>query len=381
MNDTHAEDADIKPVNDKKPMVKEIEVLETINFELEQRVAKLLAENEKLHKENEYLKQTYNDLYDSIKKKRVQTKDLNDSLIAQVKSKTVENADFKAQIQEKVFANVALKNELRKLKGNSVDTKQIVTGHRFSPSKSFAVNEKEKTPRSCLGWIPTGRIFNTSCLRDDWDRLSQPMFDEYFNPPTIAVSLVQEVVASRAKVLADSPMSISIIQDAPSTSIPSSQEQQHSLIISQDEFGGVLKNKARIVAQVFRQEEGIDFKESFAPDNPSHVYKLKKALCGLKQAPRALYDMLSSFLSSQHFSKGAVDPTLFIRQAGNDLLLAKPTEKHLQAVKRIFRYIKGTIIWDYGIQRTPICHSQLMQMPIMRGVKTLDVVHREALSF
>ncbi|GKD47167.1 retrovirus-related pol polyprotein from transposon TNT 1-94 [Tanacetum coccineum] len=56
-------------------------------------------------------------------------------------------------------------------------------------------------------------------------------------------------------------------------------------------------------------------------DNPSHVYKLKKALYGLKQAPRAWHDMLSSFLISQHFSKGAVDPTLFIRQAGNDLLL------------------------------------------------------------
>ncbi|GJZ27815.1 hypothetical protein Tco_0572462 [Tanacetum coccineum] len=54
---------------------------------------------------------------------RVQTKDHNDSLIAQINSKTVENADLKAQIQEKVFANVALKNELRKLKGNSVDTK------------------------------------------------------------------------------------------------------------------------------------------------------------------------------------------------------------------------------------------------------------------
>ncbi|GJV95952.1 hypothetical protein Tco_1547529 [Tanacetum coccineum] len=51
------------------------------------------------------------------------TKDHNDSLIAQVNSKTIENADLKAQIQEMVFANVALKNELRKLKGNSMDTK------------------------------------------------------------------------------------------------------------------------------------------------------------------------------------------------------------------------------------------------------------------
>nr|GEV73555.1 retrovirus-related Pol polyprotein from transposon TNT 1-94 [Tanacetum cinerariifolium] len=56
-------------------------------------------------------------------------------------------------------------------------------------------------------------------------------------------------------------------------------------------------------------------------DNPSHLYKLKKALYGLKQAPHAWYDMLSSFLLSQHFSKGTVDPTLFAQKARNDLLL------------------------------------------------------------
>nr|GEW23512.1 retrovirus-related Pol polyprotein from transposon TNT 1-94 [Tanacetum cinerariifolium] len=113
----------LNETSNKAKIKKEIEVLEAINIELKHSVANLLAENEKLHKENEHLKQTYKDLYDSIKKTRVQTKDLNDSLIAQVNSKTVENADLKAQIQEKVFANVALKNELRKLKGNSVDTK------------------------------------------------------------------------------------------------------------------------------------------------------------------------------------------------------------------------------------------------------------------
>ncbi|GKF55154.1 retrovirus-related pol polyprotein from transposon TNT 1-94, partial [Tanacetum coccineum] len=143
-------------------------------------------------------------------------------------------------------------------------------------------------------------------------------------------------------------------------------------MVKTDEFSGVLKNKARLVTQEFRQEEGIDFEESFAPvdrieairifkanaahknmtmyqmdvktaflngelkeevcnvsqperfvdqNNPSHVYKLKKALYGLKQAPRAWYDMLSSFLISQQFSKGVVDPTLFTWHAGNDLLL------------------------------------------------------------
>ncbi|GKD04820.1 retrovirus-related pol polyprotein from transposon TNT 1-94 [Tanacetum coccineum] len=130
-----------------------------------------------------------------------------------------------------------------------------------------------------------------------------------------------------------------------------------------------------------KEEVYVSQPEGFVDqDNPSHVYKLKKALYGLKQAPRAWYDMLSSFLISQQFSKGVVDPTLFIRHSGNDILMgkpvdatlyhgmigsllylrasrpdfnyvvylcaryqAKPTEKHLQAMKQIFRYLNGTI--------------------------------------
>ncbi|GKD92130.1 retrovirus-related pol polyprotein from transposon TNT 1-94, partial [Tanacetum coccineum] len=105
-----------------------------------------------------------------------------------------------------------------------------------------------------------------------------------------------------------------------------------------DDLGGILKNKAQLVARGYRQEKGIDFEEPFAltaflngnlreevyvsqpdgfvdSDNPNHVYKLKKALYGLKQAPCAWYDMLSSFLISQDFSKGSVDPTMFIQRA------------------------------------------------------------------
>nr|GFA40282.1 hypothetical protein [Tanacetum cinerariifolium] len=73
-----------------------------------------------------------------------------------------------------------------------------------------------------------------------------------------------------------------------------------------------------------REEVYVSQPDGFVdPDNPNHVYKLKKALYGLKQAPRTWYDMLSSFLLSQDFSKGSVDPTLFIRKNGNDLLLVQ----------------------------------------------------------
>ncbi|GJY05447.1 retrovirus-related pol polyprotein from transposon TNT 1-94 [Tanacetum coccineum] len=209
--------------------------------------------------------------------------------------------------------------------------------------------------------------------------------------------------------------------------------------VKTDEFGVVLKNKARLVAQGFRQEEGIDFEESFAPvarikairifvayaanknmmifqmdvkmaflngefkeevyvsqpegfvdqDNPSHVYKLKKALYGLKQAPRVCprgiflnqskyaleivkkyglhttdsvdTPLLEKSKLDEDLQGKQIDATLYYGMIGSLMYLtssrpdliyavclcaqyqAKPIEKHLQAVKRIFRYLKGTI--------------------------------------
>ncbi|GJZ67861.1 hypothetical protein Tco_0631101 [Tanacetum coccineum] len=87
----------------------DIDVIKTINIELEHKVAKLL-------KENETLKKHYKEMYDSIKTTRARNIEHTTSLIAK-------NDDFKAQLQEKGFAIAALKNELRKLTGNSVNTK------------------------------------------------------------------------------------------------------------------------------------------------------------------------------------------------------------------------------------------------------------------
>ncbi|GJV87684.1 putative reverse transcriptase domain-containing protein [Tanacetum coccineum] len=138
---------------------------------------------------------------------------------------------------------------------------------------------------------------------------------------------------------------------------------------SLDKYGDVLKNKARLVAKGYRQEEGIDFEESFSPvarieairifianaatkklsllwmskllfewelqeeslsQSPEGfedrlfytVYRLR-ALYGLKQAPRAWYDTLSKFLMANNFFKGAVDPTLFTRKSGKHILLVQ----------------------------------------------------------
>nr|GEV36263.1 retrovirus-related Pol polyprotein from transposon TNT 1-94 [Tanacetum cinerariifolium] len=140
-----------------------------------------------------------------------------------------------------------------------------------------------------------------------------------------------------------------------------------------DEENTVIRNKSHLVAKGYAQKEGVDFKESFAsvaqlevvrlfivyaahksfivylmdvktaflygplkeevyvnqpdgfvnPYHPDKVYHLKKALYGLKQALRAWYDELSNFLVSKGFSKGSIDPTLFISKHGEDILLVQ----------------------------------------------------------
>nr|GEY89240.1 copia protein [Tanacetum cinerariifolium] len=80
--------------------------------------------------------------------------------------------------------------------------------------------------------------------------------------------------------------------------------------------------KTMFLNGIMREEVYVSQPDGFVdPENPDHVYMLKKAFYELKQAPRAWYDLLSSFLLSQKFIKGTIDPTLFIRREGKDILM------------------------------------------------------------
>nr|GEU50145.1 Gag-Pol polyprotein [Tanacetum cinerariifolium] len=330
--------------------------------------------------------------------------------------------------------------------------------------------------------------------RNDWDLLFQPMFDELLNPPPNAPSaskshttteiqssvIQQEVEEDNLDIEVaymgnDSLLGVPITEVTPAQSSSTIEAMQKELNrferlevwelvphpdkvmvitlkwiykVKLDELGGILKNKARLVARGYRQEEGIDFKESFAPmdvktaflngnlrekvyvsqpdrfvdqDNPNHVHKLKKALYGWKQASSAWNDndlllvqiyvdeiifavstlelcdlfanLIGIFINQSKYAleslkkygfescdpvdtpmvekskldedkEGkAVDPSHYHGMIGTLLFLtasrldlqfaicmcaryqARPTKKHVHAVKRIFQYLRGTVHW------------------------------------
>ncbi|GKF72659.1 hypothetical protein Tco_0208773, partial [Tanacetum coccineum] len=102
------------------------------------RVSKLIAENE-------HLKQTYKQLYDSIKLARIRSKENCDGLINQVNLKSVEISDLNASLREKNLVITALKDDLKKLKGKAL-VDNAVTKHTIDP-EMLKIDVEPITPK------------------------------------------------------------------------------------------------------------------------------------------------------------------------------------------------------------------------------------------
>ncbi|GJQ92693.1 putative ribonuclease H-like domain-containing protein [Tanacetum coccineum] len=112
-----------------------------------------------------------------------------------------------------------------------------------------------------------------------------------------------------------------------------------------DERGIVIRNKARLVAQMYTQEEGIDYDEIEEevyvcqpprfkdPDFPDRVYKVEKALYRLHQAPKAWYETLSTYLLDNGFKRWKIDKTLFIKRHKEVKTASTPMETQKPLLK------------------------------------------------
>nr|GEX64820.1 hypothetical protein [Tanacetum cinerariifolium] len=587
--------AHIKRVNEtftSESVKQDFDEIETINIELEHSMTRLIAENE-------HLKQTYKQLYDSIKPSRVRVKEQTESLVNQVNQKSIEISNLNAQLQEKVFVVTTLKNDLRKLKGKDiVDNATTIAlgmykldpiilapmvknnreayeyylkhtieqaaihrevvkqaksrnpsdsasysacmcvkliqeflGGNVSPLTRITATKKMPlrvpipleivAPKQVVTRVYTRRPKVPKSVPNSKPKVAKSMTANRMEPGTSRDPILQllhlllllsiagcpncsmtrsSTWSSRLKYEKDHLCSARAIGKSKKQShkpksedinqeklyllhmdlcgpmrVASVNGKKHILVImddysqftwvkflaSKDEAPDFIINSRLIlnppllasfvppsrhkwhlvfqpvfdeffsppasVASPVHVEEAPALAESIgspssktvdqdapSPNNPNHVYRLKKALYGLKQAPRAWYDLLSSFMLSQGFSKGTIDPTLFISKKGKDILLISQTPKGiflnqskyaLESLKKYemkscdpvntpmvekskldedtqrkvvdpthYRSMEPSIK-DYGIQRILLLPQQLLQMLIMWVVKIQVVVH------
>nr|GEU80400.1 retrotransposon protein, putative, unclassified [Tanacetum cinerariifolium] len=119
--------------------------------------------------------------------------------------------------------------------------------------------------------------------RHEWDLVFQPVFDEFFSPPAnvpspvhveeapVPVESTEESLDLEVAHMSNDPylgiLILETVSEESSSSdvIPTNVHSDASISEHLNELGGILKNKARLVARGYRQDEGIDFEESFAP--------------------------------------------------------------------------------------------------------------------
>nr|GEV20021.1 retrovirus-related Pol polyprotein from transposon TNT 1-94 [Tanacetum cinerariifolium] len=310
----------------------------------------------------------------------------------------------------------------------------------------------EMTPTTISSGLvlkPTSLTSYVPLSRNEWDLLFQPSLDELLTPPPSVDPPALEVIAPIANVIppkqaksTNSPSSTTVDQDAPALSksqtiletqspvIPQDVEEDiHDIEVSHmgndplfelneferlevwelvprpykvmvitlkwiykvklDEQGGILKNKARLVARGYRQKEGIDFEEFFAPVARLKAIRIFLSYAAHKNMVVYQMDVKTTFLNGnlreEVYKYGfescdpvdttmvekfkldedkegkAVDPSHYHGMIGTLLYLtaslpdlqfaicmcawyqARPTKNHIHVVKRIFRYLCGTI--------------------------------------
>nr|GFA59863.1 retrovirus-related Pol polyprotein from transposon TNT 1-94 [Tanacetum cinerariifolium] len=238
----------------------------------------------------------------------------------------------------------------------------MIDGNTFV--NSFANSSTSDHPLEQVIGEPSRPVLTRNQLRYDGDMCMYALSVSTMEPKNVkeAMTDLAWIDSMQEEILQFKRLNVWVLVPAPDNISPLTLKWLFKN--KHDEEQTVIRNKSRLIVRGYRQEEGIDFEESFAlvarmklgiyfidADHPSHVYKLKKALYGLKQAPRACMIGALMYLTSSR-------PDIVHATCLCAWYQAKPTEKHLKEVKRIFRYLPGTVhtgLWytkDSGFELT-----------------------------
>ncbi|GJR00538.1 retrovirus-related pol polyprotein from transposon TNT 1-94 [Tanacetum coccineum] len=254
------------------------------------------------------------------------------------------------------------------------------------------------TPATSSSRLATNHIPQQPCIpppRDDWDRMFQPKFDEHFTPPSIVGSPVQEVAAPRAVVLADSLVSTSINQDAPSSSTLSTQEQEQSSNISQG-FEESPKTP------IFRDDplnespheestsQGLSSNMSFflglkISQSPSGIFINQSKYAfkivnkyGMLTSDSVGTPMVENSKLDEDLQRNPVDATLYRGMIGSLMYLTSNVDHAGCQDTRRSTYMKGQIRSGEGVMELKFCPTEYQLLTILhqtlakRKIQLLD---------
>nr|GEU40614.1 retrovirus-related Pol polyprotein from transposon TNT 1-94 [Tanacetum cinerariifolium] len=256
---------------------------------------------------------------------------------------------------------------------DELNSNAMSNGNTFvNPFVNPSTSTKDHPLEQVIG-EPSRLVLTRNQLRSDGDMCMYALTVSTIEPNNVKEDMIDPtwIESMQEELLQFKRMDVWVLVSAPDNILPLTLKWIFKS--KHDEEQTVIQNKSRLVVRGYRQEEGLDFEESFAPvakmeairiflayathksftvfqmdvktaflhgslkedvyvcqpegfidvDHPSYVYKLKNALYGLKQAPKAWYDELSTFLLQNHFFKGTIDPTLFIRHFHDDILVVQ----------------------------------------------------------
>nr|GEU52614.1 retrovirus-related Pol polyprotein from transposon TNT 1-94 [Tanacetum cinerariifolium] len=295
-------------------------------------------------------------------------------------------------------------------------------------SSGTAINEMTPGPLSSglMPQPPSSTPF-VPPTRDDWDILLQLLFDKYFHPPPCVDHLVPEVAALVPAISAGTSSSILVDQDAPSLSTSQTLQESPSYVIPLGAImilklhtwiiilnlvfqfhNQVLKNpllrrtercvekKARLFTRGYRQKEGIDLEESFTSVSRLEVIRIFLAFFAHMNMVVYQIDVKTAFLNdilceevyvsqsdgfvdpenpNHKFSKGTIDPTLFIRREGKDVLMISQSPRgiFLNQSKYALEILKKYSMDTSDLMDTPMAEKSNW-MQIYKGKKLIPYV-------